>query len=111
MSFQFGTNWPGFMNKVGDIAGPLLAYEVLTAFFLEATFLGDHAVRHEPRARTGCTSPSTFMVAIGTTLSAFWILALNSWMQTPAGHVLDGGQWIAGDWMASDLQSRRSRTA
>ena len=55
MSFQFGTNWPGFMEKVGNIAGPLLAYEVLTAFFLEATFLGDHAVRRPSACRTACT--------------------------------------------------------
>ena len=99
MSFQFGTNWPGFMNKVGAIAGPLLGYEVLTAFFLEATFLGVMLFgmnRVPPWAHIGATA----LVALGTSLSAFWILALNSWMQTPAGHVLDGGQWIAGDWFA-----------
>jgi len=99
MSFQFGTNWPGFMNKVGAIAGPLLGYEVLTAFFLEATFLGVMLFgmnRVPPWAHIGATA----LVAIGTSLSAFWILALNSWMQTPAGHVLDGDQWIAGDWLA-----------
>ncbi len=99
MSFQFGTNWPGFMNKVGAIAGPLLGYEVLTAFFLEATFLGVMLFgmnRVPPWAHIGATA----LVAFGTSLSAFWILALNSWMQTPAGHVLDGGQWIAGDWLA-----------
>jgi cytochrome bd ubiquinol oxidase subunit I len=84
MSFQFGTNWPGFMNTVGNIAGPLLAYEVLTAFFLEASFLGVmlfglQRVGH--RLHTG----ATFLVAFGTSLSAFWILVLNSWMQTPAG--------------------------
>ena len=78
MSFQFGTNWPGFMNKVGNIAGPLLAYEVLTAFFLEATFL----------------------VAFGTTVSAFWILALNSWMQTPDGFEMIGGVAHATSWLA-----------
>ncbi len=84
MSFQFGTNWPGFMNTVGNIAGPLLAYEVLTAFFLEATFLGImlFAFRKVPGwVHTG----ATLLVALGTTLSAFWILALNSWMHTPAG--------------------------
>ena len=99
MSFQFGTNWPGFMNRVGAIAGPLLGYEVLTAFFLEATFLGVMRVgmnRVPPWAHIGATA----LVALGTSLSAFWILALNSWMQTPAGHVLDGRQWIAGDWLA-----------
>ncbi len=99
MSFQFGTNWPGFMNRVGAIAGPLLGYEVLTAFFLEATFLGVMLFgmnRVPPWAHIGATA----LVALGTSLSAFWILALNSWMQTPAGHVLDGRQWIAGDWLA-----------
>ena len=82
MSFQFGTNWPGFMNKVGNIAGPLLAYEVLTAFFLEATFLGVMLFGMN-RVPGWLHILSTVMVAGGTTLSAFWILALNSWMQTP----------------------------
>ena len=98
MSFQFGTNWPGYMAKVGNIAGPLLAYEILFAFFLEATFLGVMLFgmnRVSPRVHVF----STVMVAVGTSLSAFWILALNSWMQTPAGHVLDGGTIIAGDWV------------
>jgi cytochrome d ubiquinol oxidase subunit I len=99
MSFQFGTNWPGYMNTVGAIAGPLLGYEVLTAFFLEATFLGVmlFGMNRVPAwAHIGATA----LVAVGTSLSAFWILALNSWMQTPAGQVLDGRQWIAGDWLA-----------
>jgi len=99
MSFQFGTNWPGFMGKVGNIAGPLLAYEVLTAFFLEATFLGVMLFgmnRVPPRLHIA----ATFLVALGTSLSAFWILALNSWMQTPAGHVVADGVLIAGDWLA-----------
>ena len=98
MSFQFGTNWPGYMNKVGNIAGPLLAYEVLTAFFLEATFLGIMLFGMN-RVPGWLHVASTLIVAIGTTLSAFWILALNSWMQTPAGHVLDGDAIIAGDWL------------
>jgi cytochrome d ubiquinol oxidase subunit I len=97
MSFQFGTNWPGYMNKVGNIAGPLLAYEVLTAFFLEATFLGIMLFGMN-RVPGWMHVASTLIVAIGTTISAFWILALNSWMQTPAGHVMDGGAIIAGDW-------------
>ena len=97
MSFQFGTNWPGYMQKVGNIAGPLLAYEVLTAFFLEATFLGVMLFGMN-RVPGWMHIFSAAMVAIGTTVSAFWILALNSWMQTPAGHVMDGGQIIAGDW-------------
>ncbi len=95
MSFQFGTNWPGYMQKVGNIAGPLLAFEVLFAFFLEATFLG---VMLYGMNRAWMHIAATLLVAIGTTLSAFWILALNSWMQTPAGHILDGGKIIAGDW-------------
>jgi cytochrome d ubiquinol oxidase subunit I len=98
MSFQFGTNWPGFMQKVGNVAGPLLAYEVLTAFFLEATFLGVMLFGMN-RVPGWAHVFSAAMVAIGTTLSAFWILALNSWMQTPAGQVMDGGQIIAGDWL------------
>jgi len=98
MSFQFGTNWPGYMQKVGNIAGPLLAYEVLTAFFLEATFLGVMLFGMN-RVPNWVHTFSSAMVAVGTTLSAFWILALNSWMQTPAGHVMDGAQIIAGDWL------------
>ncbi len=97
MSFQFGTNWPGFMQKVGNIAGPLLAYEVLTAFFLEATFLGVMLFGMN-RVPGWVHIFASAMVAIGTTLSAFWILALNSWMQTPAGHAMDAGQIVAGDW-------------
>ena len=98
MSFQFGTNWPGFMNKVGNIAGPLLAYEVLTAFFLEATFLGVMLFGMN-RVPAWLHILSTVLVAAGTSLSAFWILALNSWMQTPVGHVVADGQLIAGDWV------------
>ncbi len=90
MSFQFGTNWPGFMQTVGNVAGPLLAYEVLTAFFLEATFLGVMlfgSQRIPPWMHTAATA----LVAIGTSLSAFWIIALNSWMHTPAGfEMIDG---------------------
>ena len=97
MSFQFGTNWPRYMNTVGAIAGPLLAYEVLTAFFLEATFLGIMLFGMN-RVPDWVHMVSVILVASGTTLSAFWILALNSWMQTPAGHVLDHGQWIADNW-------------
>ncbi|HEU0199981.1 MAG TPA: cytochrome ubiquinol oxidase subunit I [Burkholderiaceae bacterium] len=97
MSFQFGTNWPGYMQAVGNIAGPLLGYEVLTAFFLEATFLGVMLFGMN-RVPTWVHLGSTVLVAAGTTLSAFWILALNSWMQTPAGHVLHDGEWIAASW-------------
>jgi cytochrome d ubiquinol oxidase subunit I len=99
MSFQFGTNWPGFMTKVGAIAGPLLSYEVLTAFFLEATFLGIMLFGMN-RVPDWVHITACAVVAFGTTLSAFWILALNSWMHTPAGHVFADGQWIAADWIA-----------
>lgn len=97
MSFQFGTNWPGFMETVGNVAGPLLAYEVMTAFFLEATMLG---VMLFGRARVSerTHTIATFLVAGGTTLSAFWILALNSWMHTPAGFEMINGQAHVTSW-------------
>jgi len=98
MSFQFGTNWPGFMEQVGNIAGPLLAFEVLTAFFLEATFLGVMLFGMN-RVPAWVHITATVLVALGTLLSAFWILALSSWMQTPAGQAMDGGMLIAGDWL------------
>ncbi len=99
MSFQFGTNWPGFMEKVGNIAGPLLAYEVLTAFFLEAVFLGIMLFGFR-RVSNRVHTLATFLVAFGTTLSAFWILALNSWMQTPAGFEMRDGVAFPVDWWA-----------
>ncbi|MFM8900249.1 MAG: cytochrome ubiquinol oxidase subunit I [Burkholderiales bacterium] len=98
MSFQFGTNWPGFMEKVGNVAGPLLGYEVLTAFFLEASFLGIMLFGHG-RVSERVHLAATFLVAFGTTLSAFWILALNSWMQTPAGFEVIDGQAHVTSWM------------
>lgn len=97
MSFQFGTNWPGYMETVGNIAGPLLGYEVLTAFFLEATFLGVMLFGIH-RVPSWLHTLSTLLVAVGTTLSAFWIIALNSWMQTPAGFELRDGVAHALDW-------------
>jgi cytochrome d ubiquinol oxidase subunit I len=97
MSFQFGTNWPGFMETVGNVAGPLLAYEVLTAFFLEATFLGIMLFGFR-RVPSWLHTLATILVAGGTTLSAFWILALNSWMQTPAGFVMIDGQAHVTSW-------------
>jgi cytochrome bd ubiquinol oxidase subunit I len=100
MSFQFGTNWPGFMNTVGNIAGPLLAYEVLTAFFLEATFLGIMLFGRRYVSER-MHNFSTLVVALGTTASAFWILILNSWMQTPAGYEMVEGQVIITDWIAA----------
>lgn len=97
MSFQFGTNWPGFMEKAGNIAGPLLGYEVLTAFFLEAGFLGI-MLFGQGRVSERVQLIATFLVAFGTTLSAFWILSLNSWMQTPAGYTLIDGEFHVRSW-------------
>lgn len=98
MSFQFGTNWPGFMKTVGNIAGPLLAYEVLTAFFLEATFLGIMLFGYN-RVSNRVHTIATVLVAGGTTLSAFWILVLNSWMHTPTGFEMQGGVAHATSWL------------
>jgi cytochrome d ubiquinol oxidase subunit I len=98
MSFQFGTNWPGFMNTVGNVAGPLLAYEVLTAFFLEATMLGI-MLFGRGRVSERVHTLATLLVALGTTASAFWILALNSWMHTPAGFVMINGQAHVTSWI------------
>nr|WP_086940480.1 cytochrome ubiquinol oxidase subunit I [Thaumasiovibrio occultus] len=90
MSFQFGTNWPGFMERVGNVAGPLLGYEVMTAFFMEATFLGV-MLFGRGRVPDWFHMLATVLVAVGTSMSAFWILVLNSWMHTPSGHeVIDG---------------------
>jgi cytochrome bd ubiquinol oxidase subunit I len=99
MSFQFGTNWPGYMETVGNIAGPLLAYEVLTAFFLEAAFLGIMLFGSE-RVSNRMHTLATFLVAFGTSMSAFWILVLNSWMQTPVGFEMIDGKAHATDWLA-----------
>ncbi|HSX93203.1 MAG TPA: cytochrome ubiquinol oxidase subunit I [Hydrogenophaga sp.] len=99
MSFQFGTNWPGFMEKAGNIAGPLLGYEVITAFFLEASFLGI-MLFGRGRVSERVHLIATFLVALGTTFSAFWILSLNSWMQTPAGAEIVNGEFMPLDWFA-----------
>ena len=99
MSFQFGTNWPGFMEHVGNIAGPLLAYEVLTAFFLEAAFLGIMLFGFN-RVPGWLHTLATFLVAFGTLMSAFWIIVLNSWMHTPQGHEMIDGVAHAVDWGA-----------
>ena len=98
MSFQFGTNWPGYMERVGNIAGPLLGYEVLTAFFLEASFLGI-MLFGKAKVSNRLHLFSTSMVAIGTTFSAFWILSLNSWMQTPTGYYIEDGVFFVESWM------------
>lgn len=99
MSFQFGTNWPGYMKTVGNIAGPLLGYEVLTAFFLEATFLGIMLFGIN-RVSNRIHTFATFLVAFGTTMSAFWIISLNSWMQTPQGFEMRNGVAHPVDWLA-----------
>jgi cytochrome d ubiquinol oxidase subunit I len=99
MSFQFGTNWPGFMEKTGNISGPLLGYEVLTAFFLEATFLGV-MLFGKNRVSNATHLLACGLVAFGTTLSAFWILSLNSWMQTPTGYEIRDGVFFVDSWLA-----------
>lgn len=100
MSYQFGTNWAVFSDKTGPILGPLLAYEVLTAFFLEAGFLGVMLFGMR-KVGPGLHFAATCMVALGTFISAFWILSANSWMQTPVGYAInDKGQFImAGGWL------------
>jgi cytochrome bd ubiquinol oxidase subunit I len=100
MSYQFGTNWSAFSDKAGPVIGPLMAYEVLTAFFLEAGFLGVMLFGLE-RVGKGLHFLATFMVALGTAISAFWILSANSWMQTPQGWALNAqGQFVpAGNWL------------
>ncbi len=100
MSYQFGTNWGVFADKSGPIVGPLMGYEVLTAFFLEAGFLG---IMLFGERRVGRTAHflATVMVAGGTLFSAFWILVVNSWMQTPAGYSVGAnGQYLPADWWA-----------
>jgi cytochrome d ubiquinol oxidase subunit I len=99
MSFQFGTNWPGFMERVGNIAGPLLAYEVMTAFFLEASVLAVMLFGYG-RVPNRIHTLATLLVAGGTSASAFWIIVLNSWMHTPAGFEIRDGVAHATDWMA-----------
>src|SRR6187431_3527483 len=100
MSYQFGTNWSAFSDKAGPVIGPLMAYEVLTAFFLEAGFLGVMLFGMQKVGRR-LHFFATLMVAIGTFISAFWILSVNSWMQTPTGHALNAdGQFVpAAGWL------------
>jgi cytochrome d ubiquinol oxidase subunit I len=100
MSYQFGTNWSVFSDKAGPVIGPLLAYEVLAAFFLEAGFLGIMLFGRE-KVGAGLHMFATAMVAIGTAISAIWILSVNSWMQTPAGYsIAENGQFMPEDWIA-----------
>jgi len=98
MSYQFGTNWSVFSDKAGPVIGPLMGYEVLTAFFLEAGFLGIMLFGLN-RVGPKLHFVSTLVVAFGTLLSAFWILSVNSWMQTPAGFAINEvGQYVPADW-------------
>jgi cytochrome d ubiquinol oxidase subunit I len=98
MSYQFGTNWSAFSDKAGPVVGPLMAYEVLSAFFLEAGFLGVMLFGMKKVGR-GLHFFATMMVALGTLMSAFWILSVNSWMQTPAGFTTNSdGQFVPLNW-------------
>ncbi|WP_370245094.1 cytochrome ubiquinol oxidase subunit I, partial [Salipiger sp.] len=100
MSYQFGTNWSVFSDKAGPVIGSLMAYEVLTAFFLEAGFLGV-MLFGMGRVSKSLHLVATAMVAFGTLLSATWILSVNSWMQTPTGYAINEvGQFVPVDWLA-----------
>ena len=99
MAYQFGTNWSEFSRFAGGVTGPLLAYEVLTAFFLEAGFLGVMLFGMQ-RVGPGLHFVSTIAVAVGTLISATWILASNSWMQTPQGYEIIDGRVVPVDWLA-----------
>ena len=100
MSYQFGTNWAVFSDRAGPVIGPLMAYEVLTAFFLEAGFLGV-MLFGMTRVGKGLHFTATCAVAVGTAISAFWILSVNSWMHTPQGHeIAANGQFVPVDWWA-----------
>ncbi|SEQ47725.1 cytochrome d ubiquinol oxidase subunit I [Loktanella sp. DSM 29012] len=99
MSYQFGTNWAVFSDRTGPVLGPLMAYEVLSAFFLEAGFLGIMLFGRE-RVGNGLHMFATAMVAFGTLMSATWILSVNSWMQTPAGYSINElGQFVPENWL------------
>lgn len=98
MAYQFGTNWSFFSEFAGSVTGPLLTYEVLTAFFLEAGFLGVMLFGWN-RVGPGLHFVATLMVAVGTLISATWILASNSWMQTPQGYAIVDGRLIPTDWI------------
>jgi len=98
MPFQFGTNWSRYSDLTADVTGPLMAYEVLTAFFLEAGFLGVLLFGRK-RVPQGVHFFAGVMVAAGTLVSTFWILSANSWMQTPVGHAIVDGRFVPQDWM------------
>jgi cytochrome d ubiquinol oxidase subunit I len=97
MAFQFGTNWSVLSKMSGPIQGPLLMYETFTAFMLEATFFGV-LIFGRSRVPPWFYLFSTAMVALGTTFSAFWIMVNNSWMQVPAGYIIENGAFVPNDW-------------
>lgn len=99
MSYQFGTNWSRMSDTVGAVMGPVMSYEVLTAFFLEAGFLG---IMLFGMTRVGerLHFLATCMVAVGTLISTFWIISANSWMHTPAGYAMENGRFVPDDWWA-----------
>src|SRR5246127_3043664 len=99
MAFEFGTNWSELSRRTGPIQGPLLVYETFTAFALEASFFGV-LIFGRSRVPPAFYLFSTVMVALGTTLSAYWIMANNSWMQHPVGYVIQNGQFVPNDWHA-----------
>ena len=100
MSYQVGTNWGRFSDLTGNVLGPLFTYEVLSAFFLEASFLGI-LLFGRGRVPDGVHCFAAIAVAAGTLLSMFWILSANSWMQTPAGFIRDGETFLVADWWAA----------
>jgi cytochrome d ubiquinol oxidase subunit I len=99
LSYQFGTNWSRFSAVLGNVVGPMIGYEVLVAFFLEATFLGVMLFGWN-RVPPWLHTLSAVAVAVGTTMSAFWILSANSWMQTPVGYEMRDGVAYPLDWLA-----------
>jgi cytochrome d ubiquinol oxidase subunit I len=99
MSYQFGTNWSRYSEFTGNVLGPVIAYEVITAFFLEAAFLGIMLFGWE-KVGDRLHFFATCMVGLGTLISAFWILSANSWMQTPTGHAIENGKAVPVDWFA-----------
>ena len=103
MAFQFGTNWSVLARMSGPIQGPLLSYETFTAFFLEASFFGI-LLFGRSRVPPWFYLFSTAMVALGTTLSAFWIMANNSWMQVPVGYAIENGAFVPDDWAQDPVQ-------
>ena len=98
LSYEFGTNWSRFSEVAGNVVGPLMGYEVLTAFFLEATFLGVMLFGWQ-RVSPNMHVTAAVLVAVGTSMSAFWILSANSWMHTPAGHEMKDGIAYPVDWL------------